>query len=112
MRRLRTLLAFAIVAAMMTVFFYGLWRFPDAPIHPCAKYGYCGKQGQPHSRRDFDAFNHWETTLLWLWPLGMLTAYLLQRKPLGSGYADARATYEVDKAHPDDMASNNRWRGP
>ena len=103
MRRLRNSLAFAIVATMIVVFCYGLWRFPDAPIHPCTTHGYCGKQGQPHTQQDFDAFRRWSRTLFWLWPVGGLSAYLLQRKPRGPSYDDVHATYKEDK-DPDEMA--------
>jgi hypothetical protein len=51
---------------MIAVFFYGVGRYPDGPIHPCVegenyliKYhpdGYCGKQGQPHTADEYQAF--------------------------------------------------------
>jgi hypothetical protein len=65
------------------------------------QHGYCGKQGQPHSQQDFDAFNRLESTLFWLWPVGMLTAYFLQRKPRGPSFDDIRATYKVDRGSDD-----------
>jgi hypothetical protein len=64
---------------MFSAFGYGLLRFPDGPIHPCAAHGYCGKQGQPHTLHDFNAFQAWETAMLWLWPIGLVTLMLLRR---------------------------------
>ncbi len=50
------------MASVTWVFFmYGIVRFYDGPIHPCAEHGYCGKQGQPHTRADYDAEMWWET---------------------------------------------------
>jgi hypothetical protein len=67
---------------MLATFGYGIVRFPDGPIHPCAKHGYCGKQGQPHSQADFKAFDHWESALKWGWLPGMAALYLLNREKL------------------------------
>jgi len=64
---------------MFSAFAYGLVRFPDGPIHPCATYGYCGKQGQPRTLEDFNAFRAWETAMLWGWPIGLVTLMLLHR---------------------------------
>jgi hypothetical protein len=77
LRRRRT--AIAIQAMMGIVFFYGLVRFFDAPLHPCPEHGYCGKQGQPHTEREYKEFEIWQTTLIVVWPIGMLTLYLLNR---------------------------------
>lgn len=42
-------------------FFWGLMRFPDAPIQACRENSYCGKQGQHRSKEDFENFRRWET---------------------------------------------------
>jgi hypothetical protein len=80
MKSIRTAACFAVVGIMMLFFFWGVWRFPDGPIHTCVEHGYCGKQGQPHSRKDFELYDRWETLLVWCWLPGMLTAYLLRPK--------------------------------
>lgn len=41
-------------------FFYGIWKFPDAPIRPCGENRYCGKYGKAHSVEDFRDYNRWE----------------------------------------------------
>jgi hypothetical protein len=93
MQYVRRCVSVVIAAAMFVTFIYGMWRFPDAPIHPCQKHGYCGKQGQPRSYKDFAAFQLWQTTLMWMWPSGMLGLYLLQKKSK-SDYERVRATYD------------------
>ena len=51
----------------ITVFIYGMIRYPDAPIS--AQDGkFLGKQGQPHTRVDFEEFSHWERALWIAWP--------------------------------------------
>jgi hypothetical protein len=86
MQHLRKGLSAVVMLTMLTVLFYGLYRFPDAPIHPCSAQQYCGKQGQPHTPEDYIAFKRWESTLTWLWPPGMLVLFLLNRKKvIGSG---------------------------
>ena len=79
-----------VILVMGAVFFYGVGRYPDGPIHPCVegenyliKYhpdGYCGKQGQPHTADEYQAFETWQTTFLFVWPLGMAALFILQRK--------------------------------
>ena len=102
MHQLRTFVSAAVVIAMMALFLYALWRFPDNPQYPCTQHGYCGKQGQPHTREDFEAFTAWSDTVFWVWPLGMLTAFFLKPKP-SSDYVKIRAGYKSD-AKPDDPA--------
>jgi hypothetical protein len=66
------LLTAVISIAMAVVFLYGMVRFPDAPIHECAT-GFCGKQGQPHTIGDYDAFRVWQTmTIFIVWPIGLV----------------------------------------
>ena len=73
------------VAAMMGILLiYGVIRFPDAPLQACSDHGYCGKQGQPHSRRQFEEFEIWQNTLFWVWPIGMLALYVLNRDRIRS----------------------------
>lgn len=70
----------AIALIMGSLFFYGWFRYPDAPIYKCSGgVGYCGKQGQPHSRADYQAFELWQTVLFILWPVGMLAMFFLGR---------------------------------
>jgi hypothetical protein len=57
----------------------GLVRFSDAPLHTCVDHGYCGKQGQPHTQREFETFEIWQNTLSWVWPIGMVVLYVLNR---------------------------------
>jgi hypothetical protein len=80
LQRIRSTLSWVLAIAMFSVFFYGIIRFPDGPIHPCPDHGYCGKQGQPHTLQDFIAFRTWETTIFYLWPIGLVTLVLLRRK--------------------------------
>ena len=77
----KDILVAATVLVMGTVFFYGWFKFPDAPISECAgPTGFCGKQGQPHSFSDYHQFDIWQTSMFVVWPLGMLIAFLLNRK--------------------------------
>jgi hypothetical protein len=77
--------ASVVIAAMMgIVFAYGLIRFPDAPLHACGANSYCGKQGQPHTERQFKDFEIWQNTLVWVWPIGMLVLYVLNRDRIRS----------------------------
>jgi hypothetical protein len=69
----------AIATLMGILFIYGLIRFPDAPLHACGDHSYCGKQGQPHTQKQFEDFDIWQNTLFWVWPIGMLALYILNR---------------------------------
>jgi hypothetical protein len=66
-----------VACAMLVVFFYGAIRFSDGPIHQCAEHGFCGKQQQPHSLADYQAFITWQDTLFIIWPIGMVLLILL-----------------------------------
>jgi hypothetical protein len=68
-----------IATTMGIIFAYGLIRFPDAPLHSCVEHDYCGKQGQPHTRKDFEQFEIWQNTLFCIWPIGMLALFFLNR---------------------------------
>ena len=63
---------------MVGSFTYGTWRFPDNPIHPCAKHGYCGKQGQPRSVADYEAYVFWRNGMSVLGPLGVACLVILK----------------------------------
>jgi hypothetical protein len=79
MRSVRRILS-VVIAMYMTVFFsYGMIRYPDAPIHQCAERGFCGKQGQPHTEKEYRQFSTWQSTLSWSWPLGIIALMLLNR---------------------------------
>src|SRR5258707_15532677 len=71
-------LSYCIGLVMVVLFVYGLIRYPDLPIRECPS-GYCGRQGQPHTAAEYNAFKIWQTTLFIVWPIGMLTLLLLQR---------------------------------
>jgi hypothetical protein len=84
-KRLWTRNASLIIAAMMGILFaYGLIRFPDAPLHACGEHSYCGKQGQSHTQKEFEDFEIWQNTLFWVWPIGMLVLYILNRDRIRS----------------------------
>jgi len=59
---------------MVVLFVYGLIRYPDLPIRECPS-GYCGRQGQPHTAAEYNAFKIWQTTLFIVWPIGMLISF-------------------------------------
>jgi hypothetical protein len=82
MKRLRTAVAWVLGATMAGFFVYGMFRFPDNPIHPCSEHGYCGKQGRPHTEQDYQAFSQ-SNDLLSYWPAGIVALIVLQgRIPL------------------------------
>jgi hypothetical protein len=75
--------ATAVIAATMLVFFsYGLIRFPDAPIHLCGTGRYCGKWGRPHTLQQYRAFSIWQTTLIYMWPTGLISLAVLKKDRL------------------------------
>ena len=70
-----------VALVMMSVFYYGWFKYPDAPIHECSgPTGFCGKQGQPHTALEFQQFEIWQTSLFVIWPMGMLIVFLINRK--------------------------------
>jgi uncharacterized membrane protein len=72
--------ASVVIGTMMVILFgYGLVRFPDGPLHMCVDHGYYGKQGQPHTQTEFEAFEIWQNALFWVWPIGMVVLYVLNR---------------------------------
>lgn len=76
---LRSALTYLVLAYMFTLFGYGLIAYPDAPLHPCTSVGYCGKQGQLHTQRQYERFLGWQAAFEWSWPIGMLALYLLNQ---------------------------------
>lgn len=67
-----------ITAVMLVIFFYGLIRYPDAPIKPCAvASGFCGKQNQARTLAEYEAFKRWETLLMICWPIGTVALIAL-----------------------------------
>lgn len=79
MKRIANAATAVIAAIMLVFFFYGIVRFPDGPVHPCGINRYCGKQGQPHTLQQYRAFKTWETTLLYMWPVGLISLALLNK---------------------------------
>jgi hypothetical protein len=78
------LLRMLIGVMLIGVLVYGVFEFPDAPYSPChGATGYCGKWGIAHSPSEFRRFSVWQTTLLVVWPAGMLIVLVLNR--LGHG---------------------------
>jgi hypothetical protein len=75
----RRSVSIVIASAMGLWFFGGMWLYPDAPLHACVEHGYCGKQGQPHSQREFEHFRVWETGLQWAWPIGIIALFVLNK---------------------------------
>jgi hypothetical protein len=69
----------SVVALCMGLFVYGMFRYPDAPIHPCGA-GFCGKGNRPHTEEQYRAFVVWETALLISWPFGFAAAFALERR--------------------------------
>lgn len=74
--------AFVVVAFVW--FFAGIALFPDAPIRPCGT-EYCGKQGQAHTKLDFEMFELWEVSLKFGWPLVIASIWWLGRRRPGAG---------------------------
>ena len=66
---------------MIAVFSVFVGYFGDGPIEPCGPTiayaikqhpdGYCGKQGQPHTLADYQAYEKW-SRIFWIgWPIGL-----------------------------------------
>lgn len=77
-------LASAVIAiGMGALFLYGWFEYPDSPLGPCSgQTGYCGKQGQPHTFAEHQAYDRLQLALVIVWPLGMLGLFLLNRKDI------------------------------
>lgn len=72
-------LAFAIVACCLAVFFFGLIMYPDAPYKQCLGGPYSGKTGKYHSHETYEDWKRWEGALFVSWPFGLLALYGLKR---------------------------------
>jgi hypothetical protein len=66
-----------ILAIMFAAFWYGIFRFPDGPLHPCET-GYCGKQGQPHTATEYRDYLYWSILMLIVWPAGLVGFGLIE----------------------------------
>jgi hypothetical protein len=77
--KIRKAATVVIAATMFVFFFYGIVRFPDGPIHPCGTNRYCGKWGRPHTLQQYRAFEIWETTLIYMLPVGIISLALLNK---------------------------------
>jgi hypothetical protein len=86
MRNLLTAAAKIYLALGVVWFVGGFVLFPDTPIHACGT-AYCGKQGQPHSRSDFEHHNIWKLGLTFGWPLMFVAGLWLNRGKLPNPYA-------------------------
>ncbi len=80
MRKLQKIALVTIFALMGTVFFYGMYEYPDAPIRSCDRNVYCGKMGKAHTKHEFENFKIWENTLLYGLPFGMIALFLLRER--------------------------------
>jgi len=65
----------SIVAAAFLI--GGLIRFPDAPIHAAGNGSYQGKQGQPHTLKDYQDFCRWESASFFAFLITLVAVALL-----------------------------------
>jgi hypothetical protein len=82
MARFLAVIVVPVVTWMLVLFAYGIFSYPDGPIRQCTSHGYCGKQGQPHTEREYRRYLAWQTTIEWSWPPGLLILFLANRKRL------------------------------
>jgi hypothetical protein len=63
-------------------FLYGAIFFVDAPLRgtnpqrPCVNAEFCGKDGTPHTREEFEAFVVWQNVLILSWLIGLPTMWI------------------------------------
>lgn len=78
---------YAVAIPMMILFIYGAIRFGDGPIRECTtgnclphdcRSAYCSTRGHPHTADEYRAFKDWGTTILVVWPIGMVALALLR----------------------------------
>jgi hypothetical protein len=75
-------LAYTIGAWCMGCFVYGIIFFVDAPLResspqkPCINAEFCGKDGTPHTRQEFESFLVWQNTLILSWLFGVPTLWI------------------------------------
>jgi hypothetical protein len=73
---------YAIAAWCAGCFLYGIIFFVDAPFHestpqsPCVNAAFCGKDGTPHTREEFEAFVAWQNMLILSWLVGLPTMWI------------------------------------
>ena len=79
-RKIPSFVFACIVGWCVCILIYGFARYPDAPPHLCGEDKFCGKQGQAHTRVEYAAFQLWERLLMFSWPFGMLSAFVLARR--------------------------------
>jgi hypothetical protein len=77
MRKFLRIATLSYVAVALAWFVAGIILFPDG-VHVCGS-AYCGKQGQPHTRDDFERFEIWQTGLMFGWPLALIATSWLNR---------------------------------
>ena len=76
---------YAVGAWCAGCFLYGIIFFVDAPIRentaqrPCLNAEFCGKNGTPHTREEFDAFVVWQNVLILSWLVGLPTMWIASR---------------------------------
>lgn len=76
-----TQLARLVFISIGLMWIYGVYFYPDAPIAKCGE-TYCGKQGEPHTRGDFQAFENWQGLLVLTFIVGFVALiYLRTRIP-------------------------------
>lgn len=65
----RLLLALTLAGALLTsaLMFYGVYKFPDAPVRQTAE-GFRGKDGRARTREEFEAFVLWQRVLFTVVP--------------------------------------------
>jgi hypothetical protein len=68
-----------VLAVMISLFIYGIVRYPDSPIHLGKDGFYVGKQGQLHTEKEYKEFMTWQTCLFYIWPIGMITLFILNK---------------------------------
>ncbi len=69
----RTLLLLTMTACLAAAItgFYGVYKFPDAPIRQHER-GYVGRIGQPHTQEEFEGFLAWEKAMFLVFPAAFL----------------------------------------
>jgi len=69
-----------VLFVMTAVFFFGVILFWDGPIRECRNHvGYCGKGERPHTAQMYHLYKIWETIIWIVWPVGFVTAIVLQK---------------------------------
>jgi len=74
MLALKRATAVALLTVMVATGLWGLVKYPDAPIHRCGS-AYCGKQGQPRTRADFEEYEALVYLRMGLVPLTLLAGF-------------------------------------